>query len=162
MWFSNTCRILAQQLWNYPQVNAYFLLRRPPGTLSCFHDTMALPVGGGFGAFLRWWPPSMMWAGPLIYLWPTLGMFESSHLFEIEIMCCMLNTDILVFYKPQLLCCAFANIGFQTDSYNRIIHATANWVTIFSYVGLAPICCQPITINRADFSLIWTTKIQFC
>ena len=24
-------------------------------------------VGGGLGAFLRWWPPSAMWVGPLIF-----------------------------------------------------------------------------------------------
>ena len=29
--------------------------------------TFQLHVGGGSGAFLRWWPPSSMWAGPLIY-----------------------------------------------------------------------------------------------
>ena len=27
----------------------------------------------GVGAFLRWWPPSTTWAGPLIYLWPPPG-----------------------------------------------------------------------------------------
>ena len=26
-------------------------------------------VGGVWGAVLRWWPPSSMWAGPLIFLW---------------------------------------------------------------------------------------------
>ena len=25
--------------------------------------------GWGLGAFLRWWPPSAMWADPLIFLW---------------------------------------------------------------------------------------------
>ena len=32
-------------------------------------------VGGGRGVS-RWWPPSAMWAGPLIYLWPPPGMSE--------------------------------------------------------------------------------------
>ena len=37
-----------------------------------------LPNGGwGLGAFLRWWPPSTLWAGPLIFLWPPPGMSES-------------------------------------------------------------------------------------
>ena len=26
--------------------------------------------GLGLGAFVRWWPTSAMWAGPLIYFWP--------------------------------------------------------------------------------------------
>ena len=30
----------------------------------------------GLGAFLGWWPPSTMWAGPLIFLWPPLEMSE--------------------------------------------------------------------------------------
>ena len=34
-------------------------------------------VGGwGLRAFLNWWPPSTMWAGPLIFLWPPPGMSE--------------------------------------------------------------------------------------
>ena len=33
-------------------------------------------VGGGWGAFLRWWPPSTMWAGPFIFLWPTPRCFD--------------------------------------------------------------------------------------
>ena len=32
--------------------------------------------GGGGGGVLRWWPPSTMWAGPLIYSWPPPGMSE--------------------------------------------------------------------------------------
>ena len=28
--------------------------------------------GGGGGGVIRWWPPSTMWAGPLIFLWPSL------------------------------------------------------------------------------------------
>ena len=28
------------------------------------------------GAFVRWRPPSAMWVGPLIFLWPPLGMSE--------------------------------------------------------------------------------------
>ena len=48
--------------------------------------------GWGLGAFLRWWSPSTMWAGLLIYLWPPPGMSEQSHLFEFGIMCCMLST----------------------------------------------------------------------
>ena len=27
----------------------------------------------GLGDFLMWWPPSTMWADPLIYLWPSTG-----------------------------------------------------------------------------------------
>ena len=46
----------------------------------------------GLGAFIRWWPPSIMWAGLLIYLWPPPGMSEQSNLFEFGIMCCMLST----------------------------------------------------------------------
>ena len=38
--------------------------------------------GWRLGAFLRWWPPSAMWAGPLIFLWLPPGMSEKSHLFE--------------------------------------------------------------------------------
>ena len=34
------------------------------------------PCGWGLEAFLRWWPPSTMWAGPLIFLWPSMGMAE--------------------------------------------------------------------------------------
>ena len=30
--------------------------------------------GWGLGDFIRWWPPSTMWAGPLIYFWPPPGM----------------------------------------------------------------------------------------
>ena len=30
-------------------------------------------VGGGWGAFLRWWPPSTMWVGPLIFFMVTTG-----------------------------------------------------------------------------------------
>ena len=41
----------------------------------------SLTGGWGLRAFLRWWPPSTMWVGPLIYLWPPPG-----------IMCCMLST----------------------------------------------------------------------
>ena len=48
--------------------------------------------GWGLGAFLRWWPPSSMWADPLIYLWPPPGMSEKYHLFEFGITCCMLHT----------------------------------------------------------------------
>ena len=48
--------------------------------------------GCGVEAFLRWWPPSAMWADPLIYLWPPPGMSEWSHLLELGIMCCMLHT----------------------------------------------------------------------
>ena len=47
--------------------------------------------GWGLGAFLMWWPPSAMWAGPLIFLWPPPGMSEWSHHFELGIMCCMLS-----------------------------------------------------------------------
>ena len=32
--------------------------------------------GWGLGAFLSWWPPSTMWAGPLIFLWPPPGVSE--------------------------------------------------------------------------------------
>ena len=39
--------------------------------------------GWGLGGFLRWWPPSTMWAGPLIYLWPPPGKSEKSHLFQL-------------------------------------------------------------------------------
>ena len=33
--------------------------------------------GWGLGAFLRWWPPSTMWAGSLIYLWPPRGCLNN-------------------------------------------------------------------------------------
>ena len=39
-------------------------------------QTLYSYVGGGWGLFLRWWSPSVMWAGPLIYLWPPPGMSE--------------------------------------------------------------------------------------
>ena len=41
--------------------------------------------------FLRWWPPSTMWVGPLIILWPPPGMSEYQS-FEFGIICCMLST----------------------------------------------------------------------
>ena len=50
-------------------------------------------VGGwGLGAFLKWWPPSTMWAGPLIFLWPPPGVSEYSHIFKFGFMCYMLST----------------------------------------------------------------------
>ena len=42
-------------------------------------------------AFLKWLPPSTMWAGPLIFLWPP-GMSELSHTFEFGFMLCILST----------------------------------------------------------------------
>ena len=33
--------------------------------------------GWGLGAFLRWWLPSTMWAGPLIYFWPPRGCLNN-------------------------------------------------------------------------------------
>ena len=44
---------------------------------SCNNDlSLGKTSGWGLGAFLRWWPPSAMWVGPLIYLWPPPGMTE--------------------------------------------------------------------------------------
>ena len=37
---------------------------------------LLFPCGWGLGFFLRWWPPSTMWAGRLIFLWPPRGMSE--------------------------------------------------------------------------------------
>ena len=40
-----------------------------------------LSLGGWeLGAFLRWWPPLILWVGPLIYLWPTLANISESYL----------------------------------------------------------------------------------
>ena len=37
---------------------------------SIFHTNIySFCVGGGWGLFLRWWSPSTMWAGPLIFLY---------------------------------------------------------------------------------------------
>ena len=36
-----------------------------------------LPRGCRLGTFLRWWPHSTMWAGPLIYLWPPPGCLNN-------------------------------------------------------------------------------------
>ena len=38
--------------------------------------------GWGLRAFLRWWPPSIMWAGPLIYFWPSPGMSANNPIFS--------------------------------------------------------------------------------
>ena len=39
--------------------------------------------GWGMGAFLRWWPPSIMWAGPLIFLWPPQGCLNNPFFFKL-------------------------------------------------------------------------------
>ena len=54
-----------------------------------FHLTTS---GLGLETFPRWWPPSTMWACPLIFSWPPPGMAEQSHLLEFGVMCCMLST----------------------------------------------------------------------
>ena len=39
-------------------------------TVEVWNGSIFIPYimsGWGLGAFLRWWPPSTMWAGPLIY-----------------------------------------------------------------------------------------------
>ena len=45
-------------------------------TVSCPHHGLMCHCGWGLGDFLRWWPPSIMWTGSLIYLWPPPGMSE--------------------------------------------------------------------------------------
>ena len=80
--------------WGSISKVAYVLHGEP---ISCFitncSQHYAADVRGwGLGAFLRWWPPSTMWAGSSIYLWPTLGCLNNLMVFEFGIMCCILST----------------------------------------------------------------------
>ena len=54
--------------------------------LCCICITLKQGRGWGSGAFLRWWPPSAMWAGPLIYLWPPPG-YLNNPVFSYLILC---------------------------------------------------------------------------
>ena len=52
-------------------LQCFCFFQRPVGVqngAAIWHDNIShvLMVGGG-GVFLRWWPPSAMWAGPLIF-----------------------------------------------------------------------------------------------
>ena len=49
--------------------------------LILLHD----PSGWGLGAFLRWWPPSAMWAGPLIYHGNHRGCLNNSIFLNLEL-----------------------------------------------------------------------------
>ena len=46
------------------------------GSLSKRHISFQLS-GWVLGAFLGWWPPSAMWVGPLIFLWPPPGCLNN-------------------------------------------------------------------------------------
>ena len=43
----------------------------------CDQWSTLVRVGGwGLGGFLRWWPPSTMWVGPIIFLWWSVHITE--------------------------------------------------------------------------------------
>ena len=59
-------------LWKIPCYARTWLYQPDVGSTDLSHKF----CGWGLAAFIRWWPPSTMRAGPLICLWPPPGMSE--------------------------------------------------------------------------------------